>query len=179
MRLEEIINRHRNELNDTDMAIWKYILQHRAEARHISIHELARACAVSSTTIVRFAQKLGFDGFGELKAEYCEDTGKQAYPDGYTFTPGTMVAEFEDTVKAQKEYEISDPVKTSYGYHVIMRLPLSGDSLLFSVQGNPTVARVTVAQNALTKELDDYYAAHPATFIDGLEDLDLTQYIEK
>jgi len=68
MRLEEIINRHRNELNDTDMAIWKYILQHRAEARHISIHELARACAVSSTTIVRFAQKLGFDGFGELKA---------------------------------------------------------------------------------------------------------------
>ena len=68
MRLEEIINRHMQELNDTDMAIWKYILQHRAEARHISIHELARACAVSSTTIVRFAQKLGFDGFGELKA---------------------------------------------------------------------------------------------------------------
>ena len=63
--------------------------------------------------------------FAELKAEYCEDTGKQTYPDGYTFTPGTMVAEFEDTVKAQKEYEISDPVKTSYGYHIIMRLPLS------------------------------------------------------
>lgn len=117
--------------------------------------------------------------FAELKAEYCEDTGKQTYPDGYTFTPGTMVAEFEDTVKAQKEYEISDPVKTSYGYHIIMRLPLSGESLLFSAQGTPTVARATVAQNALTKTLDDYYAAHPATYIDGLEDLDLTQYIEK
>lgn len=117
--------------------------------------------------------------FAELKAEYCEDTGKQTYPDGYTFTPGTMVTEFEDTVKAQKEYEISDPVKTSYGYHIIMRLPLSGGSLLFSAQGSPTVARATVAQNALTKELDDYYAAHPATYIDGLEDLDLTQYIEK
>ena len=68
MRLEEIINRHMKDLNETDMAVWKYILQHRREARHISIHELARACAVSSTTIVRFAQKLGFDGFGELKA---------------------------------------------------------------------------------------------------------------
>ena len=68
MRLEEIINKYRQNLNDTDMVIWKYILQHRAAARHISIHELARACAVSSTTIVRFAQKLGFDGFGELKA---------------------------------------------------------------------------------------------------------------
>ena len=117
--------------------------------------------------------------FKELKDEYCEDTGKTLYPDGYTYTPQTMVAEFEDTVNGQKEYEISDPVKTSYGYHIIMRLPLSGDSLLFSPQGNPTVARLMVSQNALTKTLDDYYAAHPATYIEGLEDLDLTQYIEK
>ena len=68
MRLEEIINQHRKSLNDTDMVIWKYILQHRSESRHISIHELARSCCVSSPTVVRFAQKLGFDGFGELKA---------------------------------------------------------------------------------------------------------------
>lgn len=68
MRLEEIVNQHRLGLNDTDMVIYKYILQHRREVRHISIHELAKQCAVSSTTVVRFAQKLGFDGFGELKA---------------------------------------------------------------------------------------------------------------
>lgn len=68
MRLDEIINTHRQSLNDTDMVIWKYILQHREVARHISIHELAKSCCVSSTTIVRFAQKLGLDGFGELKA---------------------------------------------------------------------------------------------------------------
>jgi len=68
MRLEEIINIHKQVLNQTDMGIWKYIYNHREQARHISIHELARACSVSSTTVVRFAQKLGFDGFGELKA---------------------------------------------------------------------------------------------------------------
>lgn len=68
MRLDEIINTHRQSLNDTDMVIWKYILQHREMARHISIHELAKSCCVSSTMIVRFAQKLGLDGFGELKA---------------------------------------------------------------------------------------------------------------
>ena len=78
MRLEEIINKHRENLNDTDMVIWKYILNHRSEARHISIHELARDCAVSSTTIVRFAQKLGFDGFGELKAVLKMETAEQS-----------------------------------------------------------------------------------------------------
>ena len=50
------------------MVIWKYILNHRSQIRHISIHDLAKECCVSSTTIVRFAQKLGFDGFSDLKS---------------------------------------------------------------------------------------------------------------
>ena len=79
MRLEEIINKHRQSLNDTDMVIYKYIVQHRAESRHISIHELAKNCAVSSTTIVRFAQKLGFDGFGDLKAVLKMEEGAESY----------------------------------------------------------------------------------------------------
>lgn len=68
MTLTERVNKYRQNLNETDMVIWGYILQHRHAVEHISIHELAKKCAVSSTTIVRFSQKLGFDGFGELKA---------------------------------------------------------------------------------------------------------------
>jgi len=117
--------------------------------------------------------------FKEIKDQYCEDTGKTAYPDGYTFTPGTMVQVFEDTVKALKDYEVSEPVQSSYGYHIIMRLPLGADSLLFSPQGTPQTARVTVAQEKITHDLDDYFAAHPPVYAEGLEDLDLTQYIVK
>ena len=117
--------------------------------------------------------------FAELKEQYCEDTGKTTYPDGYTFTPGTMVQEFEAATKALGSYEISDPVKTSYGYHVIMRLPLSADSQIASVQGTPAAARSVVSENAITKLLDDYYAEHPASYMEGLEKLDLTQYIQK
>lgn len=79
MRLEEIINQQRQNLNDTDMVIYKYIIQHRVESRHISIHELAKNCAVSSTTIVRFAQKLGFDGFGDLKAVLKMEEGHKSF----------------------------------------------------------------------------------------------------
>ena len=115
--------------------------------------------------------------FQELKNQYCEDTGKQLYPDGYTFTPGTMVPIFEDTLKAQQPFEISDPVQSEYGFHIIMRLPLSGESLLFSPQGTPQIARVAVAQERITKDLDDYYTANPPVYAEGLEDLDLTQFI--
>lgn len=116
--------------------------------------------------------------FAALKEEYCEDTGKQTYPDGYTFTTGTMVKEFEETVKALGEYEISDPVKTSYGYHVIVRLPLRSDSTLMNGQSSPVAARQSVAQNGITKALDTWFEAHPATYAEGLEALDLTKFVK-
>lgn len=68
MNLEEIVNRRKKFLNETDLMILKFILNHREQMRHISIHDLAKKCCVSSTTIVRFAQKLGFDGFTDLKS---------------------------------------------------------------------------------------------------------------
>ena len=116
--------------------------------------------------------------FAELKEQYCEDSGKQTYPDGYTFTTGTMVKEFEETVKALGEYEISDPVKTSYGYHVIVRLPLKSDSTLMNGQSSPVTARQSVAQNGITKALDTWFEAHPATYAEGLEALDLTKFVK-
>lgn len=68
MNFDEIINTHKQFLNQTDMVIVKYILNNRSQIRRISIHDLAKKCCVSSTTVVRFAQKLGFDGFSDLKS---------------------------------------------------------------------------------------------------------------
>ena len=119
------------------------------------------------------------EAFLAKAAEISEDPGTEFYPEGYTYTPGSMVPEFEEAANALEEYAISDIVETSYGYHIIMRLPLSGESLLFSVQGNPTTARSTVSQDALAKELDDYFVGHEMTYMEGLEDLDLTQYIKE
>ena len=66
MKLEEIINKHKTSLGATDMVIWKYIYNHRQQVRHMSIHELAKACSVSSTTVVRFAQELCMNGYEEV-----------------------------------------------------------------------------------------------------------------
>ena len=58
--------------------------------------------------------------------ENSEDTGLETNPDGYVFTDGTMVSEFEDAVKGLKPGEYTkELVESSYGYHIIKRLELS------------------------------------------------------
>ena len=79
MQLTERINAHLRDLSDADKCIWRYIESNRAAACRSSIHDLARACAVSSASVVRFAQKLGFDGFSEMKAVMRMEDGS-SYP---------------------------------------------------------------------------------------------------
>ena len=60
--------------------------------------------------------------FDELMNANSEDTGLAANPDGYAFTTGEMVQEFEDATRALEPGQISGLVESSYGYHIILRL---------------------------------------------------------
>lgn len=67
------------------------------------------------------------EDFDTLIATYGEDPGSAYYPDGYVFTSGEMVDEFYNTTLALEENEISDPVMSYYGWHIIQRLPLTDE----------------------------------------------------
>ena len=51
MKLEELVNRNYQQLNDNDLYIWNYIIHHRKECERLSIDELALRCSVSRSTI--------------------------------------------------------------------------------------------------------------------------------
>ena len=67
MKLDDLVNNHLRELSQTDLIVWRYISNHRKECCYVSIYDLAYICNVSRTTVLRFAKKLGLDGFSDLK----------------------------------------------------------------------------------------------------------------
>ncbi len=75
--------------------------------------------ALEAAKLVEAQLKAGADWTIEAK-EYSDDPGsKETGGDLGTISKGEMVQEFEDAVFSLKLDEISDPVKTAYGYHII------------------------------------------------------------
>jgi foldase protein PrsA len=60
------------------------------------------------------------EDFAKLAKKYSQDPGSAANGgDLGWFGPGKMVKEFEDAAYKLKVGQVSDPVKTDYGYHII------------------------------------------------------------
>ncbi|WP_099223905.1 MurR/RpiR family transcriptional regulator [Listeria costaricensis] len=76
MKLEELVNRYYDRLNENDLHIWTYIRANKEKCCSMSINDLAAACNVSRTTILRFAKKISFDGYSELKVHIKLDLEK-------------------------------------------------------------------------------------------------------
>lgn len=64
-------------LNDLEMQVYQYIIQHKAAVPYMRIRELAAESYVSSTTILRFCRKMGCDGYSEFKWKLKEHLGQQ------------------------------------------------------------------------------------------------------
>lgn len=64
------------------------------------------------------------EDFDEMVKNFSEDPGSQSNPEGYVFTDGEMVDEFDDAVKSLKPGEVT-LCESDYGYHVVKRLPLA------------------------------------------------------
>lgn len=95
------------------------------KARHILLKvpadadEKTIAEAESRVKDVRKKLEEGAD-FASLAKEYSDDPGTKDKGGELGFFPkGRMVPEFEAAAFAQKPGEISDPVKTAFGYHII------------------------------------------------------------
>ncbi|MFL2104858.1 MurR/RpiR family transcriptional regulator [Desemzia sp. FAM 23991] len=62
-----------NELSETDMIIYKFILQNLDKVQFMRVIDLAEATHVSNASITRFIRKMGYDSFAEFRVKMKEE----------------------------------------------------------------------------------------------------------
>ena len=145
----------------------------------VKAEKLAKAQSIAEELHAIEEQDALLARFAALKEEFDEDTGKVAYPDGYVFTPGTMVSEFEEATRSQEPYQVSDPVESTYGYHVIMTMPLNPNAVLqYSSAGTPQTARALAANDLYADAVDTYAQTLELTWLEGYEAPDLLAFVK-
>lgn len=62
-------------LNELELAVYEYIMQHKSAVPYMRIRELAAEAHVSTSTVLRFCKKMGCDGYAEFKLRMKEWNG--------------------------------------------------------------------------------------------------------
>lgn len=126
-----------------------------AKARHILLKPSAIRSEQQTEALARALRQRVKNGesFHELAKEYSEDIGSaQEGGELGWVTPGQMVPEFEEVVKATAENDISQPFKSRYGWHIVMVEDRRKTDITERLHRN--LARNTIHQRKFGEELD-------------------------
>ncbi|KJR97732.1 MAG: hypothetical protein VR65_22060 [Desulfobulbaceae bacterium BRH_c16a] len=113
-KIEEFYQDNLDTFKEPEQRHARHILFQAEEGDSAQVHEEK---AKKAEEVLQLAGK-GED-FTSLASEYSEGPSKSTGGDLGFFARGRMIPEFEDTVFSMQPGEISEVVKTSFGYHII------------------------------------------------------------
>jgi foldase protein PrsA len=93
----------------------QYVQPESRDVRHILVPSKSLADSL-------YSQLKGGADFAKLAKRYSKDPGSAANGGKLTVSKGQTVPEFDKTAFSLKKGELSQPVKTQYGYHIIQAL---------------------------------------------------------
>jgi peptidyl-prolyl cis-trans isomerase D len=131
--------------------------EEKIHARHILIKARAGDAAAeqaAKTKIEGIAKQAKNADFAKLAKEFSEDPGSQANGgDLGFFARGRMVKAFEDAAFSAAPNEITAPIKTDYGYHLIQVLEKKPATTRTLDEAREEIARSVLAQEGSQKAL--------------------------
>lgn len=126
MRLEQLVNKYYDSLNDNDLYVISFISQNIELCGDKTVSEIAQYSNVSASTIIRMVKKLGFKGYSEfryfLKEEIKRIENTKVSSNDY-FNTSTVLEDVKATIRlfeqdksAEKIYELMVRSKRIFAY---------------------------------------------------------------
>lgn len=156
MKLETLVEQNYHKLNQSDLTIWDYLRTHMESCRQYSIDQLADACHISHTSVLRFAKKLGLKGFSELKVilKWQQDTSggfgsdemEKAMQDYQQTLEYLYTVDFSDLFalwdRAEKIYVYGSGNVQQYAARDLRRTFFVVNKLLHTIEGEDELRRI-------------------------------------
>lgn len=99
--LQEAIRQRLSELRPAEACAAKLILSQPAQAVKMSIQAVARTANVSEPTVLRFARRMGFDGWGAFKIALAKDIAIASPTEAKALKPGDGAAGLMEQILAR------------------------------------------------------------------------------
>ncbi len=80
------INSVKDKFTSKEKDIYKFIVENTDKIMYMNTYEIAEKCNTSQASVVRFAKKLGYSGFPELKVDFSKELGRREAKEKVTFT---------------------------------------------------------------------------------------------
>ncbi|HEU5278822.1 MAG TPA: peptidylprolyl isomerase [Gaiellaceae bacterium] len=120
---EELFKKVTSDVKISDKEVKAYYASHKSqygqpqtrEVRHILVQKKALADQL-------YAQLQAGANFAKLAKKYSKDPGSASNGGKLTISKGQTVPEFDKTAFALRKNELSKPIHTQYGYHIIQAL---------------------------------------------------------
>lgn len=86
MSVIDRINTIQDKFTSKEKKINKFIMANLDRIMYMNTYEIAEECDTSQASVVRFAKKLGYSGFPELKVDFGKEVGRREAKDKISFT---------------------------------------------------------------------------------------------
>lgn len=127
MSFNKKVSQHIQEMNDTDKKVMNYFVNNYENVSNEKVAEVAKALYISPNAIIRFAKKLGYSGFSEMKFDILNQTAtsaKTAPSLDYYSLGEKMIKNMQKTIDINRENHFHQVVESLIAANKIVFISL-------------------------------------------------------
>lgn len=105
MNFEQLVGLHFDHLSESEKDLARYIIAHQEDIAELTLIELGQKVLMSKSTVLRFAKKLGFSGYSEMKYFIQSSLAAQVIPSDQDVID-RLLGDIHNTIKLMENIDL-------------------------------------------------------------------------